>query len=189
MAVLLVLFLTTGTANIANAQKWAYVDTEYILNQLTDYKAAQKELDQLAEKWQAEVDAKYSQIDKMYKDLVAEKVLLNAEQVKEREAEIVKIEREAKAFQQEKFGYEGELFKKREQLIKPIQDRVFEAIQTIATRENLDFIFDKSGDMLMLYTNAKYDKSDEVLGELGVTPLDERKNDPDSSEDNLPEED
>ena len=173
-------------ASQSSAQKFAYVDTDYILSQLPDYKSAQKELDELSEKWQKEVDQKYAAIDRLYKNYQAEEVLLNNEQKKQRQAEIIAKEKEAKQFQQQKFGYEGELFKKREQLIKPIQDRVFEAIQTISKREDLDFIFDKSGDMVMLFSNARYDKSDEVLEELGITPLDEKEK---KDDDNPPGED
>lgn len=186
----ILLFVALGSGNVF-AQKFAYVDTEYILAQLPDYKSAQKQLNELSEKWQKEVDAKYAEIDKLYKDYSAEEVLWNNEQKKQRQEEIIAKEKEAKTFQQSKFGYEGELFKKREQLIKPIQDRVFEAIQTIAKREDLDFIFDKSGDMIMLFSNARFDKSGEVLEELGITPLDEKdeKDDDNLPDDNLPPED
>ncbi|MFT5512613.1 MAG: outer membrane protein [Bacteroidia bacterium] len=173
------------------AQRFAYVDTEYILSQLPDYKSAQKKLDEASEVWQKEVDSKYSEIDKLYKNYKAEEVLLNGEQKKQRQEEIIAKEKDAKKFQQEKFGFEGELFKKREQLIKPIQDRVFDAIQTIAKREDLDFIFDKSGDMIMLFSNARFDKSGEVLEELGITPLDEKdkKDDGNPPDENLPPQD
>ena len=173
--------------NTVQAQKFAYVDTEYILGQMPKYKAAQKELDDLAENWQKEIDALYANIDKMYKNYRAEEVLLNSEQKKTREKEIIAKEQEAKKLQQEKFGYEGELFKKREQLIKPIQDRVYDAIQRIAKSENLDFIFDKSGDVVMLFANGRFDKSDEVLEELGITPIKDGKKDPNLPEENLPE--
>src|SRR6185436_11356554 len=101
------------------AQKFAYVDTEYILSLLPDYKSAQKKLNEIAEKWQKEVDTKYEGIDKMYKEYQAEKILLTPDQQKQREDEIINKEKDAKKFQQEKFGYEGELFKKRQELVKP----------------------------------------------------------------------
>ena len=190
--IIAVFCFTVLMASTASAQKFAYVDTEYILSQLPDYKSAQKKLDEYAETWQKELDAKYAAIDKMYKNYQAEEVLLNSEQKKERQAAIVKKEKEAKTYQQEKFGFEGELFKKREQLIKPIQDRVYDAIQTIAKREDLDFIFDKGGDMIMLFSNARYDKSDDILEELGITPLDEKDKDKDDGNpppDDLPPQD
>ena len=157
------------------AQKFAYVDTEYILSLLPDYKSAQKKLNEIAEQWQKEVDGKYEGIDKMYKEYQAEKILLTPEQQKVREDEIISKEKEAKKFQQDKFGYEGELFKKRQELVEPIQDKVFETIQKIAKDDALDFIFDKSSDMTMLFSNAKYDKSDNVLTALGVAPTKEEK--------------
>ena len=157
------------------AQKFAYVDTEYILSLLPDYKSAQKKLNEIAEAWQKEVDGKYEGIDKMYKEYQAEKILLTPDQQKQREDEIINKEKDAKKFQQDKFGYEGELFKKRQELVKPIQDKVFETIQKIATDDALDFIFDKSSDMTMLFSNAKYDKSDNVLTILGVAPSKEEK--------------
>ena len=170
-----VLFIVTITPLTNYAQKFAYVDTEYILSLLPEYKSAQKKLDELAEQWQKEIDKKYEEIDKMYKEYQAETVLLTADQQKQREEEIIVKEKEAKKFQQDKFGYEGELFKKRQELVKPIQDKIFEAIQKLAKDEGLDFIFDKSSDMTMLFSNAKYDKSDNVLTSLGVVPTKEEK--------------
>ncbi len=156
------------SSHVANAQKFAYVDSEYILSQMPSYKSAQKQLDALSKEWQLEVDAKFEEIDKLYKQYQAEKVLLTKDMQVKREDEIIEKEREAKKFQNDKFGYEGELFKKRAELIKPIQDKVYEAINKVAKNNGLDFIFDKSGDMLMLVSNPKYDRSGEVLEELGV---------------------
>jgi len=173
----LILFVLTAFQTSVQAQKFSYVDTEYILGQIPEYRSAQKQIDEMAEKWQKEIDDGYAVIDKMYKDYRAEEVILNGEQKKKREAEIIAKEKEVKKLQQAKFGYEGELFKKREELIKPIQDRVFEAIQKVAKENSLDFIFDKSGDLVMLFSNARYDRSDEVLEELGITPIKEKEND------------
>lgn len=172
---LIALIIIMLTPLVNYAQKFAYVDTEYILSLLPEYKSAQKKLDELAELWQKEIDKKYEDIDKMYKEYQAEKVLLTADQQKQREDEIIAKEKEAKKFQQDKFGYEGELFKKRQELVKPIQDKIFEAIQKLAKDEGLDFIFDKSSDMTMLFCNAKYDKSDNILSSLGVVPTKEEK--------------
>lgn len=172
---ILTLAILFALPTVNYAQKFAYVDTEYILSLLPDYKSAQNKLNELAEKWQKEVDAKYEEIDKMYKEYQAEKILLTAEQQKLREDEIINKEKDAKKFQQDKFGYEGELFKKRQELVKPIQDKVFEAIQKVAKDDALDFIFDKSSDMTMLFSNMKYDKSDEILAQLGVAPSQEEK--------------
>ena len=154
----------------ASAQRFAYVDSEYILSQMPTYKSAQAQIDEMSKEWQAEIDAKFEEVDKMYKQYQAEKVLLTADMRTKRENEIIELEREAKKLQNDKFGYEGELFKKRQELIKPIQDKVYAAINKVAKNNGLDFIFDKSGDMLMLVANSKYDRSDEVLEELGVVP-------------------
>jgi len=169
----------------ASAQKFAYVDSEYILSQMPSYKSAQTQLNELSKDWQAEIDEKFEEIDKMYKQYQAEKVILPKSEQTKRENEIIEKERAAKKLQNNKFGYDGELFKKRAELIKPIQDKVYEAINKVAKENGLDFIFDKSGDMLMLVSNPKYDRSGEVLEELGVVPTDmkEGSNLPNNDED------
>ncbi len=156
------------SSNEVNAQKFAYVDSEYILAQMPSYKSAQKQLDELSKEWQKEVDVKFAEIDKLYKQYQAEKVLLTKDMQTKRENEIIEKERAAKKYQSDKFGYEGKLFKTRAEQIKPIQDKVYNAINKVAKSNGLDFIFDKSGDMLMLVSNPKYDRSDEVLEELGT---------------------
>lgn len=150
------------------AQRFGYVDTEYILDMMPEYRSAQKQLDQIADDWQKEMEKMQAQIDKMNKDYMAEQVLLTEDLRKKREEEIKAREKELKDFRSKKFGYEGELFKKRQELVKPIQDKVFDAVQKVAKQNALDFIFAKSGELIMLYSNARYDKSDEVLSELGV---------------------
>ncbi|MFB1012923.1 MAG: OmpH family outer membrane protein [Bacteroidia bacterium] len=164
----LLLGLIAVLSTQAYAQRFAYVDSDYILSQMPSYKSAQTQIDEQSKKWQEEIDNKFAAIDKLYKQYQAEKVLLTKDMQTKRENEIIEKEREAKKLQNDKFGYEGELFKKREELIKPIQDKVYEAINKVAKNNGLDFIFDKSGDMLMLVSNPKYDRSDEVLEELGV---------------------
>tara|TARA_B110000879_G_scaffold25370_1_gene34129 strand:+ start:1126 stop:1728 length:603 start_codon:yes stop_codon:yes gene_type:complete len=166
----LLLGLIAVVSTQANAQRFAYVDSDYILSQMPSYKSAQNQIDEKSKKWQEEIDNKFEAIDKLYKQYQAEKVLLTKDMQTKRENEIIEKEREAKKLQNDKFGYEGELFKKREELIKPVQDKVYEAINKVAKNNGLDFIFDKSGDMLMLVSNPKYDRSDEVLEELGVVP-------------------
>jgi outer membrane protein len=153
----------------AKAQRFAYVDTDYIMDMLPEYKAAQKQLDLIAENWQKEAEAMKLEIERLQKEYQAEQVLLTEELKKKKEAEIKAKEAELKDFMNKKFGYEGELFKKRQELVKPIQDKVFDACQKIAKQSALDFIFAKGGEVIMMYSNAKYDKSDEVLAELGVS--------------------
>ena len=157
----------------AHSQRFAYVDTEYILEQIPEYRSAQKQLDAQSEKWQKEIEDRLSEIDRLYRDFQAEQVLLTDELKRKRQEEIINKEKAVKSFQKEKFGFEGELFRKRQELIKPIQDRVFDAIQIIAKESALDFILDKASGPTMLYSNAKYDRSDDVLAELGVTNVED----------------
>lgn len=150
------------------AQKYAFVDTQYILDNISDYKAAQQQLDQVSINWQKEIEAKYAVIDKLYKDYQAEQILLTEEMKRKREAEITTKEKEVKEFQKQKFGFEGELFKKKQELVKPIQDKIYNAIKKLATDQGYAVIFDKSSEHLtMLYTNPKYDKSDDILLSMG----------------------
>jgi outer membrane protein len=132
-------------------------------------------LNELSVKWENDITIMREEIDKMYKDYKSEEILLSATQKKEREDAIVAKEDLMKKYEQEKFGVNGDLFKKRQELIKPIQDKVFAAIQRVAKNNGLDFIFDKSANMNILFSNPKYDRSDDVLDELGVTPIDTDK--------------
>ena len=166
--IILVFIFIAATSHCSFAQRFAYVDTEYILDMMPAYRSAQKQLDQLSEDWQKEIEKRQINIDKMYKDYQAEQVLLTEDLRKKREQEIKDKEKDLRDYRNLKFGYEGDLFKKRQELIKPIQDKVFDAVQKIAKQSALDFIFAKSGELIMLYTNARYDKSDEVLTELGI---------------------
>jgi len=165
----LLTLLTVFFAGTASAQKFGYVDTDYILGQLTEYKAAQKQLNEISQKWESDLKILKDEVDKLYKDYKAEEILLSPTQRKEREDAIVAKEDAIKKFEQEKFGVNGELFKKRQELIKPIQDKVFVAIQKVAKNNGLDFIFDKSANMNILFSNPKFDRSDDVLDEMGVT--------------------
>jgi len=152
---------------LAIAQKYALVDTEYILNHIPNYKSAQTQLDKFSEDWQKEVEGKYTEIDKMYKDYQAERVLLAEDMRKQREDMIVNKEKEAKELQKSYFGQDGALFKKRQELIQPIQDDIYKAIKDLATENGYAVIFDSSSGTSMIYTNPRYDISDEVLQKLG----------------------
>lgn len=149
------------------AQKFAFVDTDYILNNIPSYKAAENELDKLSQLYENEVSGIYEDIDKMYREYQAEKVLLTDEMKSKREEEIIHKEREAKKLQNDYFGQEGLLFKKRQALIKPIQDEVFDAVKDIANENGYAVIFDSSSGPSILYKNPRYDVSDEVLQRLG----------------------
>ncbi len=152
---------------LAMAQKYAFVDTEYILNNIPNYKAAQEQLDKFSADWQKEVEAKYTEIEKMYKDYQAERVLLSEDMRHQREEAIVNKEKEAKELQKNYFGQEGALYKKRQELIQPIQDEIYKAIKDLATENGYAVIFDTSSGPSMIYTNPRYDVSDEVLQKLG----------------------
>ena len=151
----------------AFAQKFAYVDTDYIMKSIPAYETAQEQLEIMSKDWQAEIETKYAEIEKMYKEYQAEKVLLTEEMKQKREDEIVQKERQTKELQKKYFGQEGDLFKKRQELIKPIPDDIFNAIKDIATSGNYAFILDAAGGATFLYSDPKYDKSDEVLQKLG----------------------
>ncbi len=161
---LLVLFTCV---NMASAQKFGYVDTDYILNSIPEYKAAKSELDRISGDWQKEIEAKYAEIDKLYKAYQAESILLTDDLKKKRENEIVNKEKEAKDLQKQRFGVDGELFRKRMELVKPIQDKVYNAVKTVAEKAGLAIIFDKNSDITMLYASPKYDKSEDILTYLG----------------------
>ena len=152
------------------AQRFAYVDSDYILKHIPEYNSAQKQLDALSEQWQKEVDIKFANIEDMFKVYQADQVLLTAEMRKKREDEIVQKEQEAKEYQRIKFGFEGELFQVRSKLIKPIQDRVSKAIQAIADAQQLDMIFDKNSEITLLYANPRLDRSNEIITKLGYKP-------------------
>ncbi|HBS85881.1 MAG: hypothetical protein A2W91_09000 [Bacteroidetes bacterium GWF2_38_335] len=167
----LTLSLVTAIMGMSFAQKFAFVDSEYILKKIPAYEAAQAKLDELAVEYQKEIEAVYAEIDKMYKDFQAEKVLLTEEMKSKRENEIIAKEKEAKELQKKKFGpKDGDLFKKRQELVKPIQDEVFNAVKEIATEGGYAIIFDTSGSgTTMLFTDPKFDKSEDVLKKLGYS--------------------
>lgn len=158
------------TISSAFAQKYAYVNTQYILDNIPDYKAAMQTLDNLSITWQKEIEDKYAIIDKLYKAYQAEQVLLTEEMKKRRQDEISQKEKDVKDLQKQRFGYDGDLFKKKQDLVKPIQDKIYNAVKKLATDQSYAVIFDKSSELIMLYTNPKYDKSDEILLALGYKP-------------------
>ncbi|MCO6482772.1 MAG: OmpH family outer membrane protein [Flavobacteriales bacterium] len=160
----------------AHAQRIAFVDTKYILGQMPDYAAAQQELDRTSKKWQDEIDERWAQIKRMREAYNAEAILLTDEMKKSRQAEIDKKEQEARDLQQKRFGVGGDLFKKRQELIQPIQDRVYDAVKEVAGSSYVA-IFDIGGvGNNVLFASEKYDKSDNVLRKLGIRPGQDGKN-------------
>jgi outer membrane protein len=164
---LLLSLLFVGMVSMGYAQKYAFVDTEYILGNIPSYKAAQEQLDKLSQQYQKELETLHAELDKMYKDFQSEAVLLSDDMKRRREDVIVTKEKEYKKLQRQYFGPEGDLFRKRQSLIKPIQDDVFKVIQEIAEQGAYSIIFDKAGGLSLIYTNPKFDLSDQVLQKLG----------------------
>jgi len=163
LLILAVSFLATTT----QAQKFAYVDTDYILNKIPEFNQAQDKLDALSADWQKEIENKYTDVDQMYRSYQQEQVLLTDEMKVKREEAIIKKEKSAKDLQQKYFGAEGELYIKRQELVKPIQDKIYDAIQQLAANSKYAIVFDSSSDLIMLYKNNNLDKSDKVLNLLG----------------------
>jgi len=152
----------------SQAQRYAIVDTKFILDKMPEYKDAQKQLDQTSIQWQKEIDDKQAVLDKMYKEYEAEQVMLSDELKKKRENELFNKEKEVRDLQRKRFGFEGDLFKKRQELVKPIQDKVYNAIQKIASIRMYDFILDKSEGITVIFADPKLDKSEDILKELGI---------------------
>ena len=146
-----------------------YVDMEYILDNVEEYRQASEQLEDKVQKWKLEIELKQSVIDRMKKELLAEKVLLTEELIAEREEEIQFLEKEMLDYQQDRFGPKGDLVMQKQLLIQPIQDQVFNEIQKIGANKRYDFIFDKSADVVMLYSEKRHDVSDLVLREIGRT--------------------
>lgn len=165
--IFLLVFMVAVTASMVLAQKFAFVDSEYILSNIPSYKSAQEQLDKISAEWQKEIEVKYADIDKMYKAFQSEKVLLTDEMKTKREDEIVKKEQEVKDLQKKYFGRDGSLFKKRQELVKPIQDQVYNAVKEISIEQGFAVIFDTASNPSIMYSNPKNDKSDEVLQKLG----------------------
>jgi outer membrane protein len=155
----------------ASAQKFAYVDTEYILKHLPDYKSAQNQVEGLSTQYQKQIDDTFAEIDKMYKAYQADQVLLTDDMRRRRENDIIEKEKKAKELQRLKFGPDGELFQMRTKLLKPIQDKVSTVVSETAKNKLIDFVFDKSSEStMMIYASAKYDISNDVILRLGYKP-------------------
>ena len=161
---LILFFLIT---NYSLAQKFAYVDTDYILAKIPEYNQAQDKLDNYSKGWQEEIEMTMQKIEKMYRSYQSEQILLTEEMKSARENIIFAEEKKVQDLQIKYFGPEGMLFSKRQELIKPIQDKIYDAIQQIATNNKYSVIFDSSSDLIMLYTNNNLDKSDKVLELMG----------------------
>lgn len=165
--ILFVIFLFSASSLFA--QRYAYVDSKYIMENMDEYKEAQIELDDMSKRWQETVEAKMVELDRMRKSFEAEKILLT-DQMKEARAQDVKNkEKEIRDYQRSKFGVNGELFKKRQELIQPLQDQIFQAIKDLAKERSYALVFDKGANSNILFSDPKYDKSDVILKKLGYS--------------------
>lgn len=167
--IILPILLVLSSFFAANAQKYCIIDSKYILEKVPDYRTAQTQLDVFSKNWQTEVDNKMKEVDRMYKSYQAERAMLNEDMRLKREDEIMTKEKAAKDLQKQYFGYEGELFKKRQELVKPVQDKVYNAVQKMANSRGYDLVLDKAGGVTMFYADPKLDRSDDVLKSLGIT--------------------
>lgn len=163
-----ILLFALFVANLTFAQKFGYVDTQYILEKMPEYKEAQAEIERLAKGWEKEIQDLYQKVEQMEVELRAEEVLLTKEMWEERNTEIERSWNEVKEYQQSIFGFDGLYFLKKKELVKPVQDQVFDAVERIAKNNRLQIVFDKSGDLVMIYTDPIHDYTDFVLEDLGL---------------------
>jgi len=169
MRVLLVIIgLSFFGLNFAKAQKFGYIDSEFILSKMPEYRKAQDEIDQLSAAWSKEIEEMQKKVDVLYSSYQAEQVLLTEEMKKGRLEEIRNKETETKEYQKKVFGFDGLFFLKKQELIKPLQDKVFDAVEKVSKANRLAIVFDKSGELVMIYTDPRHDYTDFVLEELGL---------------------
>lgn len=161
------LFVLMASFSVSQAQRFGYVDSEMIMSKIPEYQAAQDEIESASEKWQLELEELYKTIEQLYSEYQAREVLMSENQRQEKQEEIFALERQAKEYREEKFGQSGEIFRLQDSKVKPIQDRVFTAVEAVATRKRIDFVFDKAGDVTWMFTNTTYDLSNDVLNEMG----------------------
>ena len=159
--------LIAGLSFTSQAQRFCYIDSEYILNAIPDYEKAQETLDALSSDWQTEIENKMAEIDEMYRQFQQDQVLMTETMKQQKVQEIESKEQDLMAYQQEKFGPEGELFQKRQELIRPLQDKIYEEVQKLANSKGYDIIFDRATGTTMLFADEKYDKSEDILKALG----------------------
>ncbi len=165
---LLLALLFGGLSFQAQAQKFGYLDSKFILEKMPEYKAAQGEIQKQTQVWQQEIETMVAEVDKLRKEYLAEEILLTDEMKGERQAVIAKKDKAAKEKQKKIFGFEGLYFLKKQELIKPLQDKLFDAVEKVCKKKKLQIMFDKSADLVMIYTDTKHDYTDFVLEELGL---------------------
>ena len=154
--------------NFVSAQKFGYIDSDFILGKMPEYQKAQGEIDQLAAGWQKEIEEMSAKVEGLYATYKAEEVLLTEEMRGERQAEIKKKEAELKEYQKKIFGFDGLFFLKKKELVKPLMDKVWDAVEKVAKANRLAIVFDKAAELTMIYTDPRHDYTDFVLEELGL---------------------
>lgn len=164
----LVFVIALLVSHISFGQKFGYVDTGYVLEQMPEYKQAKDEVEKLAKDWQQEIADMNKEVEKLEASLLAEEVLLTKEMKADRDKEIQDKWDEVAAYQNQVFGFEGLFFLKKQEVIKPVQDKVFDAVEKVSKKQRLQIMFDKSGDLVMIYTDPVHDYTDYVLEELGL---------------------
>ncbi|WP_370590037.1 OmpH family outer membrane protein [Rufibacter sp. LB8] len=150
------------------AQRFGYIDSEFILQKMPAYATAQADVEKLSKAWQQEIENMRAELDKLQKSYQAEEILLTPDMKTKRQEEIARKDAELREFQRKMFGFEGALFKRRQEMVRPVQDQLFEAVEKVVRQRGLNFMFDKSGDVVMLYTDPRHDYTEMVLEELGL---------------------
>lgn len=164
--ILATIVLTFAIIGSAHSQKYAIIDTRYIFEKMPDYKRVQQQVDAQAATWQKEIDAKQAELDKLYNDYDAEQGMMSEDLKKKKEDELFNKEKTLRDLQKKRFGFEGELFKKRQELMEPLQKRVAEAVNRLAKANGYDLVFDKSEGKSIIFADPKLDRSDDILREL-----------------------
>ncbi|MEO8710540.1 MAG: OmpH family outer membrane protein [Parafilimonas sp.] len=166
-----IFFITVCSVAFAlstHAQKYAIIDTKYILSKMPEYVDADKKLQAISDQWQKDIDAMQTELNDMYKNYDAEQYMLSDDLKKKREDELFNKEKELRDLQKKRFGYEGDLFKERERIVKPIQDKVYNAVQKMAVAHGYDFVLDKSEGITIIFADPKLDRSNDILQQLGI---------------------
>lgn len=182
---LLLLLQFVLVAYAASAQKWGYVDMEFITSKMPEYQKAQTELDKFSERWAKEIQDKYAETDRLQRLYQAEEVLLTDEMKRKRVQEISNKEQEAREYNNKIFGFEGLLFQKKKELIKPITDQVYKAVERVCRQRRLDMLVDKSSEFVIIYSNPVHDYTDYVMEELGLN-IDTKNNKENTNSVNTP---
>jgi outer membrane protein len=164
----LLILLAVAFTISSQAQKYAIIDTKYILSKMPEYVDADKKLQEISDQWQKEIDDMQAQLNDMYKNYDAEQYMLSDDLKKKREDELFNKEKEVRDLQKKRFGYNGDLFKERERIVKPIQDKVYNAVQKMAVAHGYDFVLDKSEGITVIFADPKLDRSNDILQQLGI---------------------